>query len=170
MKKIKIGFLLFAVLFGCKEGSSQKIAKQKTKLSIQKKIDFSPYTFKTTTKTSEKLVLEKGKKYLLDFWYLECAPCIKDHKKLAKKITDFRKNNIELIGFSIDRNTTKWRAYLKEHKYFWKNYNQFKEKPNLKKDLKISLFPRYYLIDGKGNIEFEENQLSKVLEHIKKNK
>ncbi|MFD2566835.1 TlpA family protein disulfide reductase [Pseudotenacibaculum haliotis] len=132
----------------------------------QQKIPLDAYTFNTVEKTKEKVVLTKSKQYILDFWYLECLPCVKDHKLIEKNIKSLKKKKIEVIGMSIDKNKEKWISYLKKHNYSWKNYNQYKGTPNLKEDLKIKMFPRYFLIDDKGNIKKTTNSFTKLLTYV----
>lgn len=57
-------------------------------------INFSEYTFNTITGEQTSITLEDDKIYILDFWYLECAPCIKDHLVIAKYSDYAKKQNI----------------------------------------------------------------------------
>lgn len=150
--------------------NSQKSNDTKTvaeKVSDENTIDFSKYTFNTANKEEQKLQLQKRKKYLLDFWYIECAPCVEDHKTLQKNLTKLADKNIEVIGLSIDRSVKDWRKYLSEHDYNWQQYNQYFQKPNLKKDLEIKRFPRYYLVNHSGTIQKQTNSLAEILDYLK---
>lgn len=129
-------------------------------------INFNNYDFNTVTGTKEKILLTDNKKYVLDFWYLECAPCVKQHKEIGDYQERLIKNNIEVIGISIDMSQENWKKYLQEHHYNWRNYNQYFEENVLKDDLDIQLFPRYYIIDAKGNIQSTFNSFQKVIKYL----
>ncbi|MCI2229331.1 TlpA family protein disulfide reductase [Polaribacter sp. MSW13] len=165
MKKAFLILTLIMICFSCKKNKQIKkseIAKETT----DKYINFNKYTFNTINKTKEKVSLSEGKKYILDFWYLECAPCVKQHKQLQEYQNQLLKNDIEIIGISIDRSQKNWREYLVEHQYNWKNYNQFNEENDLKNDLDIKLFPTYYYVDGKGVIFKKFNSFQKAITYL----
>ena len=135
-----------------------------TKNQDFKTIDFSKYTLNTTDGKQTKLSLEKGKIYILDFWYLECKPCVKDHHAIAKYIKNEKNNNIEIIGMSIDRSKNKWTTYLKLNHYNWPNYNQFGYDTSLYKDLEIQLFPTYLVVNSNGDILHKSNRFNNALD------
>lgn len=121
-------------------------------LSIDK-IDFSNFQFYDTEKKLTSIKLAKGKKYLLDFWFVECAPCIKEHKSIANNLEMLKNNNIEIIGVSIDKNHEDWKEFLKEKKYSWLNLREV-DMPDkqLRTNMMISYFPTYLLVDSEGTI------------------
>lgn len=175
--KFSAVILFLAVLFNCKNTSknkNQSLTSEETneKKSIKSEgydiIKFSNYTFNDAEGDQKTIKLDKNKLYILDFWYLECAPCIKDHKVVAKHVDSLVKIGIKVVGMSIDRDKKKWRNYLKNHNYNWDNYNQFSEAKILYKDLNIRLFPTYLVINDKGHVLNKSNRFEKALEYIKK--
>ncbi len=50
----------------------------------------------------------KGKVVLIDFWASWCGPCRKANKKLVKLYKDFKNNNFEIIGISLDIDRRRW--------------------------------------------------------------
>nr|WP_317162729.1 thioredoxin-like domain-containing protein [Winogradskyella endarachnes] len=86
---------------------------------------------------------------------------------MIAKHADYTKNkNIEVIGMSIDRSKSKWKAYLETHEHNWVNYNQFGSDKSLYKDLEIQLFPTYLVVNNKGDILHKSNRFKKALEFI----
>ena len=50
----------------------------------------------------------KGKVVLIDFWASWCGPCRKANKKLVKLYKDFKNDNFEIIGISLDIDKQRW--------------------------------------------------------------
>lgn len=101
--------------------------------------------------------LKTSKTYLLDFWFINCPPCIKDHKLISRKLDLLKEKNIELIGISTDRNYSDWREYLKKHNYNWKNYREIDSLKTVIRDMAIWSFPTYFVLDNKGEIKARYN-------------
>ena len=131
-------------------------------------ISFDKYVFNTVDESKKKITLEAGKKYILDFWYLECMPCVRDHKIIAKKVDSLKSHNVEVVSLSIDWSTEKWRNYLAEHQYNWGNYNQYTQEPNLKDDLELKLYPTYLLVDDSGKMYQKTNSFKRMLNYLSK--
>lgn len=164
MKRVST-IILFFFCFSCQKKENNTVTNLKETSS--KFINFNYYTFNTTKGSKEKIILDEHKKYILDFWYLECSPCVKQHKEIKENLENLNKNNIEVIGISIDASQQNWINYLKSHQYNWKNYNQFYGDNILKNDLEIKLFPSYFIVDSKGNIMNKFNSFQKVMNHLK---
>lgn len=170
MKNILFIIILSLALHSCKNEQGNSVTVENEVIENQKDsatIDFSKYTLNTIDNLEETLTLKKDKLYILDFWYLECAPCVKDHKVIAKHADSLKTKGIEVIGMSIDRSRAKWRLYLKSHNYNWLNYNQFSQDNVLYRDLDIKFFPRYLVVNDKGEILNESNRFKKALEFLK---
>ncbi|WP_405609966.1 TlpA family protein disulfide reductase [Polaribacter sp. Asnod1-A03] len=165
MKKCLFLILLFIFITNCNKNKT--VNKVEHKITAEK-INFQKYNFNTTSKIKEKIVLTQGVTYVLDFWYLECPPCVKDHFLIKKSIASLDKENVKVIGISIDRNTNNWIEYLLEHNYNWQNYNQFKGDFNLKEDLGIKLFPIYIVVNDKGKIQEKFHSFKYVLKYLSK--
>ena len=134
--------------------------------NIETTINFSKYTFNTTKDTQTSITLEDNKIYILDFWYLECPPCVKDHEVIAEYIKTTKHQNVEVIGISIDRSKSKWITYLETHRYNWTNYNEDHFGKMLYEDLDIEFFPSYLVINSKGEILQKSNRFQKALDFI----
>lgn len=101
----------------------------------------------------------KEKYVLLDFWASWCIPCIGEFPAL-KKLYKEHNDKLEIIGLSIDEESSAWKQSIAEHKIPWisvlvgpayKNENKGDSYiPNLY--IGVSTIPKKYLIDKKGNI------------------
>lgn len=136
--------------------------KEIQKILFADKVDLSNFSFYDINRKITSMKPQKGNKILIDFWFVSCAPCIKEHKAIANKLALLNSNKIDLVGISIDDDHEKWKDYLKEKKYNWLNLREVNESENkLRTEMLISTFPTYLLIDSEGNvlhrtISFEE--------------
>jgi peroxiredoxin len=137
------------------------------KILTEDKIDLSRFQFYNTEKKLISLQPSKGKKYLIDFWFMDCAPCIKDHKLMTKKLDLLKSSNIELVGISIDDDHGEWKEFLKEKNYRWLNLREVDmPEKKLRTSLLISIFPTYLLIDSEGNILYRTNSFTDIEKHL----
>ena len=58
----------------------------------------------------------KQKFILIDFWASWCAPCRLGNKKLVKLFNTVNKNEIEIIGISLDKDKSKWIKAIEKDK------------------------------------------------------
>lgn len=136
--------------------------KVETILSVDK-IDFSKYRFYDMDKTLTSISLSGDKRYLIDFWFIGCPPCIQDHKLITKKLSAFDRMNVEVIGISIDDSQDQWSNFLDEKRYPWKNYRESDEhERRMRTDMMINVFPTYFLLDSSGTILHRSHTFSAV--------
>lgn len=143
-------------------------AKIKNLISV-KKIDFSKHGFYNGQKKLSQIELTNSKLYLIDFWFVDCPPCIKDHKVIKNKLKWLKEKNVELIGISTDNDYDKWVSYLNKENYEWINYLEKKEyDQRITTKLLINTFPTYLLIDNEGTILKRSNSFLEIEKHIEK--
>ena len=114
------------------------------------RINLDQYVFIDRFNKNDRAKMPEAKYYLLDFWYLGCAPCREDHKKMKLMSKSLKDKKVEVIGLSIDENILEWQKYLRNNEYDWTNYI-VPETNMLLNDLKISSYPSYFLIDSNYN-------------------
>lgn len=141
--------------------------KEIEKILNANKIGFSDFKFINTENKLVDLSLSKDKKYLIDFWFIGCAPCIKDHKQLSKKLEQLKSKDIELIGISIDKKQEEWVVFLKDKKYNWLNLREVDDyKKRMTTNLLVGVFPTYILTDSKGTIIQRTLSLPEILNDL----
>ena len=133
------------------------------------KIDFSEYLFYDNENILSQINLPESEFYLVDFWFVSCPPCIKDHKLIKNKIEWLKDNDIQLIGISTDNNQEKWGNYLNKEKFKWINYREQEDyNKRITTQLLINVFPTYLLLDKEGRIIRRSNSFIEIEEFIKK--
>jgi peroxiredoxin len=143
--------------------------KEIEKILTVDKIDLSKFQFYDIKKNITTIKSKKGKFILLDFWFIECAPCIEQHKLIAKKLEWLKSRNVEVIGISIDKNHKEWKKFLEEKKYSWLNLRELDvSEKSLRTNMLISAFPTYFLIDSEGNILYRVNSFAEMEKHLSK--
>jgi peroxiredoxin len=131
-------------------------------------VKFDQYELGDINDQKTNITLDPSKRYLLDFWFVQCPPCLRDHKRIAKNLGIFEENNIELIGVSRDNKYKAWKRYLDKHDYPWVNVREQKPEKRLTYDLSIWEFPTYTLIDHKGNIQARFSSFAQFEHYINK--
>jgi len=132
-----------------------------------KTIDFSKYRFYDKDKTLTSIELSDDKRYMIDFWFVGCAPCIEDHKSMVKKLNSLNSKNVEVIGISIDNNQEQWRNFVNKKQYPWKNYREIDEHENrMRTKMILDVFPTYLLLDGRGAILYRSNTFSDIEKYL----
>lgn len=130
-------------------------------------IDFSKYQFYDRDRTLTSISLSEGKKYLIDFWFIGCAPCIQDHKSILKKLNSLNDKKVEVIGISIDKDQEQWRNFLNENRYPWNNYREVDEHENrMRTKMMINVYPTYLILDSKGAILYRSNTFSDIEKYL----
>lgn len=130
-------------------------------------LNLSDFKFGNIQNKISSIKLEKTKYYLLDFWFINCPPCVKDHKLISEKLDFLEENNIQLIGISTDRNYSDWKNYLTEHEYLWKNFREIDTLKRVTKEMAIWSFPTYLLIDDIGEIKARFNSFDDFEKYVK---
>lgn len=106
--------------------------------------------------------------YILDFWFLGCAPCIRDHKEIKKYLGKLTAKKIGMIGISIDdiSKSNSWQTYLAQNKNTWKNYIQ-DNNSKLTNHLGINSYPTYLILNANGEIIESYNSFSDISKRFK---
>ena len=132
------------------------------------KIELAKFRFYTPEGKLEPLILSIGKRYLIDMWFVGCAPCIEQHKEMASQLPVLKNNNIEVIGISVDQDQDQWKNFLKRKKYNWLNVRETdNHEQRLRTDMLIESFPTYFLIDSDGVILHRTNSFKEMTTYLK---
>jgi len=131
-----------------------------------KNVTISDFRFIDRQNKIASLALNKANFYILDFWFLGCLPCRKEHKIIKANYKELSKHKIETIGISTDKYSEKWKDYLVTNHYEWPNYLQVPGK-KLTDFLSVNAFPFYIVINDQGEIVGRYNSFSDILKRFK---
>jgi peroxiredoxin len=114
-------------------------------------MDFSlPNTKKELISTKD----FRGKVFLIDFWASWCAPCRRQNPDLLKIYEEFKNNDFEILGVSIDKDLDKWMSAVIKDELVWENVidTRGQESEILVKYGATNSVPQNFLIDKNGVI------------------
>ena len=103
---------------------------------------------------------------ILDFWFVGCAPCMEDHKRIEKLLPFLKQKNTELISIANDDSYQKWKDYLEKNNYSWRQYKKPATAENIITQSGISTYPTYILLDKAGKILFSTYSLDTILKQL----
>jgi peroxiredoxin len=126
--------------------------------------------FEVTTLAGKILKLDelKGKYVVLNFWFINCPPCLNEIPQLNKLVTAYSKGgkgDFVFIGFSRDSSKRALSDFL-AHKPF--SYQIVPKNDEVIKNysseaLKVMRYPTHIIIDPKGEIEFRAEGASALM-------
>ena len=108
--------------------------------------------FQVTDLKGESLSLEKyrGQVVLLDFWATWCGPCITEMPKIKKTYEQYKDQQFQIIGISLDRSKEPLETYIEKEKLAWVHY--WDESREIRTLYGVWGIPSAFLIDGEGVI------------------
>lgn len=112
-----------------------------------------------------------GKTVLVDFWASWCAPCRVANKKLVKLYAEYKSQNFEIIGISLDTDKAKWLKAIEKDKM---THTQLIDPKGF--DAKsavafgVEALPATYLFDASGKLIAINPTEAQIVSQIKKNK
>lgn len=113
----------------------------------------------------------KGKTVLVDFWASWCAPCRVANKKLVKLYDQYKGQNFEIVGISVDIDKTKWLKAIEKDKL---KHQQLIDPKGFDAKTAIAFgvdaLPAAYLFDASGKLVAINPTEAQIISQIKKNK
>lgn len=126
------------------------------------KLDLASNEYYNLENEITKIDLSHKGDYLLDFWFVNCPPCLKDHKAFERNMGLLKSKEVEMIGISIDWSYDDWKNYLDKHNYKWQNYRQIGRENDITKQMDIWAFPTYLLLSNDGEIRARFNSFTEI--------
>lgn len=114
-----------------------------------------------------------GKVVLLDFWATHCGPCIRDFPKLKALYESFSRDDLAIVGISIDLNLEYLVQFIEARQIPWTQIPDGPTRGNTLVDLyNVNYIPGYFIID-RGGILVEKkvlspNLMSKIQHYVQK--
>lgn len=133
------------------------------------KIDFKKIRF-LNEKGKKVSVKRKKEPYLvLDFWFVNCPPCIQQHKAMKNDFEEGQwHEDIRWVGVSTDKKIEKWQAYLSKSVLPWENLLEPAESNlNLSRRLNLFAYPTYIVLNEKNNLVATFNAYDQVKKFLK---
>lgn len=128
--------------------------------------------FEATTVSGERIALSelRGNVVLLEFWATWCGPCIPEIPHFKNVWSEFRGDDFQLIGISLDESTETLKEFIEAEDITWPQIQQedgsFDEITQL---YSVNGIPRTYLIDRKGTIaakDFRKEEIEKEVRRL----
>ncbi|WP_221929009.1 TlpA family protein disulfide reductase [Solitalea koreensis] len=95
----------------------------------------------------------RGKYVLIDFWASWCAPCRNEMPSVVKLYADYKDQNFEIFGVSLDTKKENWVKAIMDDHITWLQVSELKSwQSQAVRDYGIDAIPATCIIDPKGMI------------------
>jgi len=139
--------------------NAQQRMTKKSKLVGKKATDFEVTAIDGTTYTLSEL---KGKTVVLNFWFVECKPCVMEIPELNELVKKYKNNkDIIFLGLATNRKE-QLETFLKKQAF---GYNIVPETRNVAATYGVSGYPTHIVIGKNGKITFVATGLSPTTVH-----
>ena len=105
--------------------------------------------FSQNTQENKPLKLSsiRGKYILIDFWASWCGPCRQENPELVSVYQEFKSNNFDILGVSLDNDREKWLKAIEKDQLSWMHVSDLKGWDNaVAKEYIIRSIPSNFLL------------------------
>ena len=92
----------------------------------------------------------KGKIIVMNFWFIECKPCVMEIPELNKIVDTYQDKEVVFLGFALN-DKLKIESFLKKKPYA---HNLIPDSKEVVEKFKVGSFPTHILIDKNAMISF----------------
>ena len=125
---------------------------EKSELIGKDAFPFSVTDISGNNYTLEKL---KGKVIVINFWFVECKPCVMEMPDLNKLVDKYKGKDVVFLGFA-NNDKSKIESFLKTKTF---KYNIIANSKEIADLYKTTLFPTHIIIDSNSIISHTINGL-----------
>jgi peroxiredoxin len=98
----------------------------------------------------------KGKVIVLNFWFIECKPCVMEMPELNKLVEKYKGKEVVFIGFATS-DKAKLQKFLKSNSF---SYNVIPDTQEIADNYGVKFFPTHVVIDKGSVIRYYTTGLS----------
>ena len=164
-----------AVLKPATEAEKKEIKEGQAKMNKRsERVGKYAQHFDVTDINGNKYSLEelKGKIIVMNFWFVECKPCIMEMPDLNKLVEKYKEKEVVFLGFATNK-TPKLNSFLSKKEF---KYNIIPESKDVINSYEVTSYPTHIIIDKTSKIVFStsglgpntvsdlENEIEKLLE------
>ena len=127
--------------------------------------------FEATTVSGDTIALAdfRGEVVLLEFWATWCGPCIPEIRYFKNVWSEYRGDDFQLIGISLDESSGTLKEFIEVENITWPQIQQdrgsFDEVTEM---YSVNGIPRTYLIDRKGTIVAKDFRQEKIEKEVRR--
>jgi peroxiredoxin len=150
---------LFLLRKATEQEKSQMIQFDDSAPNNEKVIGKPAMQFSATDLSGNIFSLDKlrGKLIVINFWFVECKPCITEIPDLNKLVEKYKNKNVVFLGIAVS-SKTKVQKFLQTTPY---KYNIISDAQNITSMYNVQSFPTHMIIDQKSIISYSSTGLSK---------
>ncbi len=113
-----------------------------------KRLDLSMFRFYDESLKSAAIVPPKNGFLVLDFWFTNCKPCLKDHQKIKIVYERLFDRQNKIVGISVDSAHVKWQEFIFKNVHPWRDLvEDYEFDETLSSYLEIDIFPTYLVLN-----------------------
>lgn len=95
----------------------------------------------------------RGKYVLIDFWAAWCRPCRMENPNVVRMYNEYKDENFEILGVSLDRTKDAWIKAIEDDGLIWKHVSDLQYfNSEAAREYQINAIPATYLIGPDGKI------------------
>lgn len=119
--------------------------------------------FETITLENKKIKLTdlKDKIIVLNFWFMGCAPCIREFPQLNSLVEQYKKKKVVFLAISVDGTEANMRLFLKRRKF---DYQIAVSDFSIARLYGVKLYPTNIIINQAGKIVFAESSFQEDID------